>query len=85
MSRSWNPLVAQWVKDPALSVLWHGFDPWAKNFRMSKAWLEKKKNAKVPSLVSPSVRIGNSITETPAPCQLLRKIKASSASQVAVL
>ena len=24
----WNSLVAPWVKNPALSLLWHRFDPW---------------------------------------------------------
>ena len=24
--------MAQWVKHPLLSLLWHGFDPWPKNF-----------------------------------------------------
>ena len=34
------PVVAQWVKDPALSLqrlrllLWYGFDPWPRNFYM---------------------------------------------------
>ena len=37
-------LAAQWVKDPALSllwlgsVLWHGLDPWPRNFHMPQAW-----------------------------------------------
>ena len=46
----WNrsSLVAQWVKDPALSLqwlwllLWHGFDPWPRNFHMP--WAQPKKN-----------------------------------------
>ena len=24
--------MAQWVKDPMFSVLWHGFEPWPGNF-----------------------------------------------------
>ena len=34
------PGLAQWVKDPALSLqwlrllLWHGFDPWPRNFHV---------------------------------------------------
>ena len=35
--------MAQQVKDPALSVLWHEFDPWPGNFRMPQAQPEKKK------------------------------------------
>ena len=26
--------MAQWVKDPALSLLWLGFDPWPRKFHM---------------------------------------------------
>ena len=35
--------MAQWVKDPALSLLWlwlelwRGFDPWPRNFHMPQA------------------------------------------------
>ena len=35
----WSSLVAQWVKDPGLSLqhlgslLWRGFDPWPGNFQ----------------------------------------------------
>ena len=29
--------MAQQVKDPVLSLLWDGFDPWPRNFRMSWA------------------------------------------------
>ena len=31
-------LVAQQVKDPALSLLWLSFDPWPRNFRVPWAW-----------------------------------------------
>ena len=27
-------LVAQWVKDPVLSLMWHRLDPWPGKFRM---------------------------------------------------
>ena len=43
-----SSLVAQWVKDPMLSLqqlgllLWHGFDPWPKNFHMAR--VQPKKN-----------------------------------------
>ena len=43
-----SSLVAQWVKDPALSLLWlwlqlwHGFDPWPRNFCMPQAQPERK-------------------------------------------
>ena len=42
-------LVEQGVKDPVLSLqwlrllLWHGFDPWPRNFYMPQVWPEKKK------------------------------------------
>lgn len=26
--------VARWVRDLALPVLWHGFNPWSRNFHM---------------------------------------------------
>ena len=35
-------LVAQGVKDPVLSLLWCGFDPWHRNFHMQQVWGEKK-------------------------------------------
>ena len=31
---SWSSLVAQLLKDLALSLLWHGFNPWPGNFHM---------------------------------------------------
>ena len=43
----WSSLVAQQVKDPALSLpclglqLWRRFDPWLQNFRMLKVWSKK--------------------------------------------
>ena len=48
ISSSWSSLVAQWVKDPALSLqwlcslLWRRFSPWPRNFHMPWAWLKKK-------------------------------------------
>ena len=33
-------LVAQWVKDMLLSLLWHGFDPWPGNFYV--LWMQSK-------------------------------------------
>ena len=45
-----NSLVAQGVKDPALSLqrlgtlLWHRLDPWLRNFHMPGAWQKKKKS-----------------------------------------
>ena len=41
-----SPLT-QWVKEPALSLLWHGFDHWPMNFRIP--WPKKlKKKIKSP-------------------------------------
>ena len=39
-------LVAWWVKDPVLSLLWWGFDPWPGNFCMLQPWPKKKKKIK---------------------------------------
>ena len=30
----WSSLAAQWLKDPALSLLWRRFSPWPENFCM---------------------------------------------------
>ena len=41
--------MAQWVKDPALSLgllLWHKFDSCPGNFLMLQEWLKKKKKKK---------------------------------------
>ena len=50
--------MAQWVKDPALSLqwlgllLWHGFNPWPRKFHMprvhKKKWAFKKLCANIP-------------------------------------
>ena len=36
-------LVAQWVKDPVLSLLCLAFDSWPENFHILQVWTEKKK------------------------------------------
>ena len=36
--------MAQKIKDLVLSLLWHGFNPWPRNFHMPQVWLKKKKN-----------------------------------------
>ena len=47
--------MAQWVKDPVLSLLWlclqlcHGFDPWPRNFYMILVQQKKKKNKQKPN------------------------------------
>ena len=44
----------QWVKDLVISLqhlgllLWHGFDPWPRNFHMPWAWLLKKMILELP-------------------------------------
>ena len=38
------------MEDVALSLLWHGFDPWPGNFRMPWVWPKKKKEKKTESL-----------------------------------
>ena len=47
-SWGWSSLVAQCVKDPALSLLWHSFNPWpGENFCMLEVWpLPAKKRPK---------------------------------------
>ena len=39
---SWSSLVVQGVKDPALSLLWLGFEPWPENFYMLQMPPKKK-------------------------------------------
>ena len=39
---AWNSLLAQWVKDLVLSLLWFRFDPWPRNFCTLQAWLKNK-------------------------------------------
>ena len=34
----------QWLKDLALSLLWHRFDPWPGNFHVLWAWPKKFKH-----------------------------------------
>ena len=38
-------LVTQWVKDPALSLLWHGFLSLVQEFPHATAQLKRKKNS----------------------------------------
>ena len=42
-NKKWSSLVAQQVKDLALSLLWCRFDPWPGNFHMPWAWPKKEK------------------------------------------
>lgn len=37
----WSALVAQWIKDPALSLLRHEFHPWPRSFCVVQAWPPK--------------------------------------------
>jgi len=57
-----SSLVAQWVKDQALSLqmlgslLWHGSDPWPWNFHMPRAQARPKKiflNSSLPPCLTP--------------------------------
>ena len=43
-------LLSQLVQDPALPPLWHGFDPWPRNFRMPRA--QPKRETHLKSLVA---------------------------------
>ena len=35
------PTVAQWAKDPVLSLQWFGFSPWPRNVYMPQVWPKK--------------------------------------------
>ena len=56
MSISMSSLVAQWVKNPALSLHWfelppwHGFGPWPRNFHMLWAWPKKTPKDKIDAI-----------------------------------
>ena len=40
----------QRIKDPALSLLWHRFDPWPRNFLMPQVWSKKTtQNTQLPA------------------------------------
>ena len=41
-----NSLVAQWVKDPVLSLLWHRFSPWHGTSACHRPDQKKKKKKK---------------------------------------
>ena len=41
--------MAQWVKDPVLSLLWPGFDPWLRCFCM--LWVCQNKNKNLSGLL----------------------------------
>ena len=43
-TKYWISLVAQWVKDSALLLLWYRFDPWPRNFHMMQVWQNKQIN-----------------------------------------
>ena len=44
-------------EDPALSLLWYGFDPWPENFHRPWVWQKKEKKEK-PILEFPSWHSG---------------------------
>ena len=46
IKRSRSFLVTQWAKDLVFSLLWHGFNPWPRNFHMTQAWPKKKSKKK---------------------------------------
>ena len=45
--------MAQWVKDPVLSLLWRRFDPWPGNFHMPQARPKKKVKNKLKEISIP--------------------------------
>ena len=63
--------MVQRVKDPVLSLLWRGFDPWPRKFHMLWTWPEKKKKKERKSW-GPGPCHGLSLpplTQEPAPKQ----------------
>lgn len=75
----WSLLMAQWVKEPAMSLLWHQVHPWPWNFHV--VWVQPKKGrgggcslTENLSLLSSSLtcpagrRRGMVISGTNAPC-----------------
>ena len=38
--------MVEWVKDPALSLLWCRFDSWPRNFCMPQVWQKERKKEK---------------------------------------
>ena len=52
-----SSLLAQWVKDPALSLLWfglplwHEFSPWSGNFYMRWVWANNNNNNKIKNKI----------------------------------
>ena len=50
-------MVAQWVKDPVLFLLWPEFDPWSGNFHMPGVQPKQTKTAVRISLLFFSVKI----------------------------
>ena len=47
--------MVQWVKDPALSLLWHRFDPWDGNFHVPWAETKRKKKSKIVANVKKNI------------------------------
>ena len=49
IKKAWTSLEAQWVEDPALSLLWlwlllcQGFNPWPGNFCIPWLWVKTKR------------------------------------------
>ena len=57
------------AKDSALSLLWHRFDRWPRNFRMSQVWAKKKKTPVLQScslssiIILPVIRVVSHIVD----------------------
>ena len=51
-----SSLVAQWVKDLALSLLWCEFDPWSRNFCMWQAQPKKERERNIKGLYHVSLQ-----------------------------
>ena len=60
--------VAQWVKDPSLSLPWLEFDPWPENFHVPWTWSKKKKKkVLVPTIIVFSFEINKNKSEMYSP------------------
>ena len=55
--------MAQWVKDPALSLWWQGFDPWPGKFRVPQEWPKRKKKRHIFTYLEASKEIKTTITK----------------------
>ena len=58
------------VKDPSLLLLWCGFNPWLRNFRMLWSWPKTNKKVKVFHILEDPVSIS-------APWEIIKMVKTT--------